>query len=155
MDVAASEFYDEKKKQYNLKFKNEDGTSHWLSGEELGKLYLSMIEKYPIISIEDPFDQDDFESYGKLLASIKAAGHKTQIVGDDLTVSQVSRVKMAIERKACNALLLKVNQVGTVTGAIDAAKLAFSDNWHVMCSHRSGETEDVFISHLVVGLGTQ
>lgn len=62
---------------------------------------------------------------------------------------------MAIEKKACNALLLKVNQVGTVTGAIDAAKLAFSDGWHVMASHRSGETEDVFIAHLVVGLGTE
>ncbi|CAL6038288.1 Enolase [Hexamita inflata] len=155
MDVAASEFYDEKKKAYNLKFKHENGESQFLSGEELGKLYLSFAEKYPIVSIEDPFDQDDFESYGKLLAGIKAKGLKCQVVGDDLTVSQASRVKMAIDRKACNALLLKVNQVGTVSGAIEAAKLAFSDNWHVMVSHRSGETEDVFISHLVVGLGTE
>jgi len=155
MDVAASEFYDDKKKAYNLKFKNTDGEEHWLSGEELAKLYLSFVEKYPLISIEDPFDQDDFESYARLLKLLKDGKHKTQIVGDDLTVSQASRVKMAIEKKACNALLLKVNQVGTVSGAIEAAKLAFSDNWHVMVSHRSGETEDTFIAHLVAGLGTE
>lgn len=155
MDVAASEFYDEQKKAYNLKFKNEDGQSRWLSGKELAELYISFIERYPVISIEDPFDQDDFESYAHLLSTIKAKGLKCQIVGDDLTVSQASRVRMAIEKKACNALLLKVNQVGTVSGAIEAAQLAMSDGWKVMASHRSGETEDCFIAHLVVGLGTQ
>lgn len=155
MDIAASEFYDDKKKAYNLKFKNTDGQEEWLSGEELGKLYVSFCEKYPIVSIEDPFDQDDFDSYAKLLKALKDGNHNVQIVGDDLTVSQVSRVKMAIAHKACNALLLKVNQVGTVTGAIEATQLAFSDNWHVMVSHRSGETEDVFIAHLTTGLGTQ
>lgn len=155
MDVAASEFYNEEKKMYNLKFKHENGESQFITGEDLGKLYLSLAEKYPIVSIEDPFDQDDFESYGKLLAAVKSKGLKCQIVGDDLTVSQAARVKMAIDKKACNALLLKVNQVGTVTGAIEATKLAFSDKWHVMVSHRSGETEDVFIAHLVAGLGTE
>jgi len=155
MDVAASEFYDEKKKMYNLKFKHENGESQFITGEELGKMYVSYAEKYPIVSIEDPFDQDDFESYGKLLASIKSKNLKCQVVGDDLTVSQASRVKMAIDKKACNALLLKVNQVGTVMGAIEAAKLAYSDKWHVMVSHRSGETEDVFIAHLTTGLGTE
>lgn len=71
MDVAASEFYDDKKKQYNLKFKNDNGESHWLSGKELSDLYVSFIEKYPVVSIEDPFDQDDFESYAHLLQTIK------------------------------------------------------------------------------------
>lgn len=155
MDVAASEFFDEKKQQYNLKFKHENGESHFVSGVELGDMYLALVGKYPIVSIEDPFDQDDFASYGRLLSNIKAKGYKCQIVGDDLTVSQAERVHMAIDKKACNALLLKVNQVGTVSGAIEAAKLAFSDNWHVMVSHRSGETEDTFIAHLVAGLGTE
>ena len=92
MDVAASEFFDEKKKQYNLKFKHENGETQYITGEDLGKLYVSYAEKYPIVSIEDPFDQDDFESYGKLLSAIKAKGLKCQVVGDDLTVSQASRV---------------------------------------------------------------
>ncbi|CAL6006634.1 Enolase [Hexamita inflata] len=108
MDVAASEFYDDKQKAYNLKFKHDNGETQFLSGEELGNLYLSFIEKYPIVSIEDPFDQDDFESYAQLLSNIKSRNLKCQVVGDDLTVSQASRVRMAISNKACNALLLKV-----------------------------------------------
>lgn len=151
MDAAASEFYDKETKMYNLNFKGEE--PKLLSGEQLSDLYVSWCKKYPIVSIEDPFDEDDFESFAKLLATIKAEGLKTQIVGDDLTVSQVSRVRMAVEHKACNALLLKVNQVGTVSGAINAANLAMSNGWAVMASHRSGETEDTFISHLAILMG--
>jgi len=151
MDVAASEFYLENK-GYDLDFKtpNNDG-SKVISGDALGDLYKGFIAKYPIISIEDPFNEDDFESYGKLTAAI---GGKIQIVGDDLLVTNPKRIQTAIDNKACNSLLLKVNQIGTVTESIDAAKLATSAGWTIMVSHRSGETEDNFIADLVVGLGT-
>ncbi|TPX35073.1 phosphopyruvate hydratase [Synchytrium microbalum] len=148
MDVAASEFFKDGK--YDLDFKNSaSDPSKFLSGVELGDLYRSFIKDYPIVSIEDPFDQDDFESYASLHKS-----ETIQIVGDDLTVTNPERIQMAIEHKACNGLLLKVNQIGTVTESIRAAKLANSDGWGVMVSHRSGETEDTFIADLVVGLGS-
>ncbi|KAJ3123444.1 phosphopyruvate hydratase, partial [Irineochytrium annulatum] len=148
MDVAASEFYKDGK--YDLDFKNpkSEASSH-ISGEELANLYHSFINDYPICSIEDPFDQDDWESYSKFTASTPI-----QIVGDDLTVTNPVRIQTAIEKKACSGLLLKVNQIGTVTESIKAAKLAQSDGWGVMVSHRSGETEDTFIADLVVGLKT-
>lgn len=152
MDAAASEFYDKDAKVYNLNFKGE--TPRNISGEELAKLYLSWCKEFPIVSIEDPFDEDDFESFADLLRRIKEEGLNVQIVGDDLTVSNSERVKMAEEHKACNALLLKVNQIGSVQKAIDAALLAQSYGWSVMVSHRSGETEDTFIAELVAGLGT-
>ena len=99
--------------------------------------------------MEDPFDQDDWEAYSKLTAETEI-----QIVGDDLLVTNPKRIATAVEKKACNALLLKVNQIGTVTEAIKAHKAAKSEGWDTMVSHRSGETEDVFIADLVVGLGT-
>ncbi len=105
---------------------------------------------YPLVSVEDGFDQDDWEGWCNFT---KAEGHKLQVVGDDLLVTNLSRIQQAIEKKACNALLLKLNQIGTVTEAISAAQLAFKNGWNVMVSHRSGETEDTFIAHLVVGLG--
>ncbi|KAJ3116952.1 Enolase [Physocladia obscura] len=148
MDVAASEFYKDGK--YDLDFKNPaSAPDEHISGEKLAELYQSFIKDYPIVSIEDPFDQDDWESYHKLTSAVKI-----QIVGDDLTVTNPLRIQTAIEKKACNALLLKVNQIGTVTESIRAAKLAQSDGWGVMVSHRSGETEDTFIADLVVGLRT-
>ncbi|KAJ3342423.1 hypothetical protein HDU83_006096, partial [Entophlyctis luteolus] len=148
MDVAASEFYKDGK--YDLDFKNPDSDpSTYISGEELASLYKSFIHEYPIVSIEDPFDQDDFESYNSLTCSVSI-----QIVGDDLTVTNPIRIQMAIDQKACNGLLLKVNQIGSVTESIRAAKLSQSDGWGVMVSHRSGETEDTFIADLVVGLRT-
>jgi enolase len=101
------------------------------------------------VSIEDGFDQDDFESYAKLRASVEI-----QLVGDDLTVTNPKRIQMAIDKKAVNALLLKVNQIGSLTESIRAAKLSQSAGWGVMVSHRSGETEDTFIADLVVGLRT-
>ncbi|KAJ3097956.1 hypothetical protein HDU97_004413 [Phlyctochytrium planicorne] len=148
MDVAASEFYKDGK--YDLDFKNPNSDpSKYLSGEELAKLYHSFIAEYPIVSIEDPFDQDDWESYHKFTASTDI-----QIVGDDLTVTNPERIQTAIEKKAVSGLLLKVNQIGTVTESIKAAKLSQGDGWGVMVSHRSGETEDTFIADLVVGLKT-
>ncbi|RKP06100.1 enolase [Thamnocephalis sphaerospora] len=150
MDVAASEFY--KAGQYDLDFKNAASEpSAWISGEELGDLYSSFVAEYPIVSIEDPFDQDDWAAWTKLTEKI---GSKVQIVGDDLTVTNPLRIQDAIEKKACNGLLLKVNQIGTVTESIKAANMAREDGWGVMVSHRSGETEDTTIADLVVGLGT-
>jgi len=116
--------------------------------EDMVDYYLDLIRTYPIVSLEDPFDQDDFSPYAELMKKTRI-----QIVGDDLLVTNVNRIKMALERKLCNALLLKVNQIGTLTEAIDAAKMAFEHHWHVMVSHRSGETEDTFIADLAVALG--
>jgi enolase len=151
MDVAASEFL-LKNGKYDLDFKtaNNDGSdSH--TGAEIAAIYGDLCEKYPIISIEDPFDQDDWESYAAFTAAI---GDKVQVVGDDLLVTNVSRIAEAQEKKACNALLLKVNQIGSVTESIDAVKMAKRNGWGVMTSHRSGETEDNYIADLAVGLCT-
>jgi len=150
MDVAASEFYKDGK--YDLDFKTENnGGKEVRSGEELAALYQEFVKEYPVISIEDPFDQDDWESYSKLTAAL---GKDTQIVGDDLLVTNPKRIATGIEKKACNALLLKVNQIGTVSESIQAFKDAKAAGWGTMVSHRSGETEDSFIADLVVGLGT-
>ena len=109
-----------------------------------------MIRKFPIISVEDGFAQDDWEGWSLFSEEL---GKKIQIVGDDLLVTNIGRIKRALEHKACNALLLKVNQIGTVTESIDAASISFKNKWNVVVSHRSGETEDSFIADLAVGLG--
>ena len=148
MDVASSEFYKPEEKKYDLDFKNPDSDkSKWITYEQLADQYKQLAAKYPIVSIEDPFAEDDWEAWSYF--------YKTsdfQIVGDDLTVTNPEFIKKAIETKACNALLLKVNQIGTITEAINAAKDSFAAGWGVMVSHRSGETEDVTIADIVVGL---
>ncbi|MFA5931666.1 MAG: phosphopyruvate hydratase [archaeon] len=149
MDVAASEFYDATQKAYNLTFKSKEAT--WMSGDKMIQYYADLAKNYDIVSIEDPFDQDDWDSYAKLT---KLIGKEVQIVGDDLLVTNVKRIKTGIDKKACNALLLKVNQIGSITESINACKMAQSAGWGVMVSHRSGETEDAFIADLVVGLRT-
>ncbi|KAK3015723.1 hypothetical protein RJ639_005923 [Escallonia herrerae] len=151
MDVAASEFYGTDK-TYDLNFKEEgnDG-SQKISGEQLKDLYKSFVNEYPIVSIEDPFDQDDWDHYSLMTAEI---GEHVQIVGDDLLVTNPKRVEKAIKEKTCNALLLKVNQIGSVTESIEAVKMSKRAGWGVMASHRSGETEDTFIADLSVGLST-
>jgi|SRR3989344_1648321 len=143
LDPAASEFYDDKNDRYTIIGKK-------YSKGELVDFYKSLSAKFPIISIEDGFSQDDWAGWSMVNKSI---GSKIQIVGDDNLVTNIKRIKTAIEEKACNALLLKVNQIGTVTESIDAANLAFKNKWNVVVSHRSGETEDSFIADLVVGLG--
>ena len=110
---------------------------------------MEIIDAYPVVSFEDPFDQDDWNGFTEITKKI---GDKVQIVGDDLLVTNAKRIKTGIEKKACNALLLKVNQIGSVTESIDASNLAKEHKWGVMVSHRSGETEDSFIADLVVGL---
>lgn len=148
MDVAASEFYADG--NYNLDFKSKQPNPESIvTPDALANIYKEMIAKYPVISIEDAFEQDDWAAWSKFHSEVGI-----QLVGDDLTVTNTERINLAIERKACNCLLLKVNQIGSVTESIDSCKLAQSNGWGVMVSHRSGETEDAFIADLVVGLGT-
>ncbi|GAA5804325.1 enolase [Helicostylum pulchrum] len=148
MDCAASEFYVDGK--YDLDFKNPNSKPEdRITGQQLSELYKSFADKYPVVSIEDAFDQDDWENWSHLLEN-----SNFQLVGDDLTVTNPKRIVTAIEKKACNALLLKVNQIGTVTESIQAALDSQAAGWGVMVSHRSGETEDTTIADLVVGLRT-
>jgi enolase len=142
MDAAASEFYDDN--IYNI-----DGKK--LSEEELLQYYLDLVQDYPLKSIEDPFDEKDFRSFANLTAKIDKT---MQIVDDDLTVTNIKILQRAINEKAGNALLLKVNQIGSLTEAINACKMSFENGFNVMVSHRSGETEDPFIADLAVGLCT-
>merc|ERR1712142_189304 len=148
MDIAASEFFKDGK--YDLDFKNpESDKEKWIDSDALLEMYKGFIKDYPVVSIEDPFDQDDWEGYAKLTAETEI-----QIVGDDLLVTNPKRIETAIQKKSCNGLLLKVNQIGSVTESIKAHNMAKAQGWGTMVSHRSGETEDVFIADLVVGLGT-
>lgn len=148
MDVAASEFYKDGK--YDLDFKNpQSDPAKWITGDQLSDMYQEFIADYPVVSIEDAFDQDHWDAWSALTKKVSI-----QIVGDDLTVTNPKRIKIAVEKKACNCLLLKVNQIGSVSESIEACQLAQSNGWGVMVSHRSGETEDTFIADLVVGLCT-
>ncbi|MFH1657298.1 MAG: phosphopyruvate hydratase [bacterium] len=141
LDVAASEFY--VKGEYKMK----DVT---YSKEELLKYYLQLIKKYPLIGIEDPFAQDDWESFTEIT---KQLGSALCIIGDDFLTTNIERIKKAQSMQACNGLILKMNQIGTVSEAIAAAKYALDNNWQVFVKHRSGETTDDFIADLSVGLG--
>lgn len=154
LDVASSEFKVAGKDAYDLDFKTtgaDKDTSMTLSGDEMIAFYKSLIDKYPIVTIEDPFDQDDWENWSKIVAAV---GDKVQIVGDDLTVTNPVKIQEAIDTKAANCLLLKVNQIGSISESIDAVKLSKQNGWGVMTSHRSGETEDFYIADLAVGLCT-
>jgi len=142
LDIAASEFYNNGK--YILK-----GENKILSTEMLIKYYLELIDKYPIISIEDPFDQNDWEGFSKFTSLV---GEKIQIVGDDLFVTNKKYLQEGIDKKACNAILIKLNQVGTVSETLETIKLAREKGYRTIISHRSGETEDTTISDLAVGL---
>ena len=143
LDVASSELYDIESDKYNLLSENE-----YYSSEELINYYQDLCSKYPIISIEDGLDQNDWQGWIKMN---KIMGKKIQLVGDDLTVTNTEKLKKAIDQKAINAILIKLNQIGTVTETLDAIKLAQKNNLGVVISHRSGETEDVTISDLAVG----
>jgi enolase len=137
MDCAASEFWNESSKKYDLHFKDEKLSKSipHVSNKELNAIYEQYAAKYPIVSIEDPFDQDDWEGWTMIT---KGLGSKIQIVGDDLLVTNKSRIDSAIKQKACNALLLKVNQIGSLTESIEAAEKSINNGWGVMVSHRSG-----------------
>ncbi|GAB3939353.1 phosphopyruvate hydratase [Corynebacterium tapiri] len=140
LDVASSEFFENG--VYNF-----EGGQH--SAEEMIAVYSKLIEEYPIVSIEDPLQEDDWEGYTKLTAEI---GDKVQIVGDDFFVTNPKRLAEGIEKKAANALLVKVNQIGTLTETFDAVDLAHRNGYRTMMSHRSGETEDTTIADLAVAL---
>jgi enolase len=144
LDPAASEIYENG--FYLLK---KEGRK--LSGEEMIAFYEDWVSRYPIISLEDGLAEDDWATWQTLTQRL---GHKVQIVGDDLLVTNVTRVQRAISEKACNALLCKVNQIGTLTEAIAAVDMSLRAGWNVVVSHRSGETEDTTIADLVVGLNT-
>lgn len=148
MDVAASEFYKDGK--YDLDFKNPNSNPNdYLERDALKAMYEDFINSYPIVSIEDPFDQDDWDAWTSLNTATQI-----QIVGDDLTVTNPKRIQIAVDKNACNCLLLKVNQIGSVTESIRAHQLAKKNGWGTMVSHRSGETEDSTIADIVVGLST-
>ncbi len=144
LDPATSEIYDEAEKVYVLK---KEGRR--LRGEEMVRFWEDWVNRYPIVSIEDGLAEDDWEHW-RLLH--EALGERVQLVGDDLLVTNVKRIARAIEERACNALLLKVNQIGTLTEAMAAAQMAQRAGWNVVVSHRSGETEDTTIADLAVAL---
>lgn len=144
LDVAASELYQDGK--YHLATEDRSLTS-----DEMVDWLVELAEKYPIASIEDGLAEDDWKAWDKLTARI---GEKLQIVGDDLLVTNVEFLKRGIEEKAANAILVKLNQIGTLSETIDAVKMAHEAGWRAVISHRSGETEDTTIADLVVGLAT-
>jgi enolase len=144
LDPAASEFFEDGK--YVLK---KEGRT--LTGAEMVEFYADWVKKYPIISIEDGLNEDDWDSWVLMMERL---GDKIQIVGDDLLVTNVERVQKAIDLRTCNSLLCKVNQIGTLSEAIAAVQLAQRAGWTVVVSHRSGETEDATIADLAVALNT-
>src|SRR5574341_1062113 len=146
LDPAASEFFEEETKTYNLR---KEGKK--LTGEQMVEFWAKWIKDYPILSLEDGLAQDDWDSW-KLLT--KTLGDKTQIVGDDLLVTNPERVRRAIKENAANALLVKVNQIGSLTETIEAVELCHRAGWRAVTSHRSGETEDATIADLAVALNT-
>lgn len=142
LDVAASEFYNE---DDNLYYFNDTK----MNSDELMNYYEELIDKYPIVSIEDPFEQNDFDSLSKLTKKI---GDRVQLVGDDFFVTNKEYLEKGIKKKAGNAILLKVNQIGTVTETLETIELAKKNNYKTIISHRSGETEDTYIADFAVGL---
>ena len=144
LDPAASELYDEETKTYNLR---KEGKK--LNGAEMVEFWANWVRQYPIVSIEDGLAQDDWESWKLMVAQL---GDKLQIVGDDLLVTNPERVRRAIKENAANALLVKLNQIGTLTETIEAVEACHRNGWRAVTSHRSGETEDSTIADLAVAL---
>jgi enolase len=147
LDVAASEFYDEKSKRYAFK-----DPKIWWTPEQLHALYDRWLAKYPLVSIEDPFAEDDWDNWKEFTAR---AGKRVQIVGDDLFVTNMKRLQMGIRKKVGNAILIKVNQIGSLTETMRAIALARKAKYRVIISHRSGETADTFIADLAVATNAE
>jgi len=144
LDPAASSFYDGNRGTYYL-----DGK--YLTAPQLVDFWTGLSETYPIVLIEDPFQEEDFDSFAALTKKI---GSRIQIVGDDIFVTNVERIQTGIEKHAANSVLIKLNQIGTMTETISAIKLTLDNGWKAVVSHRSGETEDTAIADFVVGMGT-
>lgn len=167
MDIAASEFYDKDMHMYDLKKKTHgvggsdlpfsppkplEEKGRYVTSRELIEIYRDLLSRYPIISIEDGFDENDLEGWSMFYREL---GARVEIIGDDLTVTNMRRIQLAEENKCCNSLLLKINQIGSITEAMEAVMLCRKYGWKVMTSHRSGETQDDFIADAAVGLGTE
>jgi enolase len=144
LDPAASELFDGDKKRYLLRREGKE-----LTGEQMVAFWKSWVDQYPIVSIEDGLAEDDWSSWKMMTAEL---GDRIQLVGDDLLVTNPERVRKAIGEKACNALLVKLNQIGTLTETIEAVELCQRAGWRAVTSHRSGETEDTTVADLAVGL---
>lgn len=147
MDVASSEWKGKKKGEYHLPKANKDYTT-----DELIKHWAELVDKYPIISIEDPLDEEDWDGWTKIT---KELGDKVQLVGDDLFVTNVKRLQKGIDLSAGNAILIKLNQIGSVSETLDAIKLAHDNGYATIVSHRSGETEDTTIADLAVAMNSK
>ena len=141
LDVAATEFFEGE--SYNMKTGQK-------STEEMIDYYGQLVDEFPIIAIEDPLEENDFEGWSKISERLEQT-----IIGDDLLVTNVERIKEAIELDSCNGMILKVNQIGTITESLEAAGLAKENDWKIVVSHRSGETTDSFIADFAVGIGSQ
>ena len=146
LDVAASEIFDSASQRYSLASEGKE-----LSSEGMIQYYVDLVNKYPISSIEDGLSEDDWEGWSNMYTHL---GEKIQIVGDDLTVTNVERLQKAIDLKAMNAILIKLNQVGTMTETIQTIELAEKNGLASVISHRSGETEDTTIADFCVAMGT-
>jgi len=144
LDCAASQFFKDGK--YNFEGKNR-------KREELSDFYQDLVKEYPILFLEDPFSQDDWEGWNKINSKLKIKNEKLLIVGDDLTVTNPKRTQQAHKKEACNGIILKPDQIGTVSEALQVAKLAKSFGWKIIVSHRSGDTCDDFIADFAVGIG--
>ena len=147
MDVAASEFYDPETKKYTLKA--DKGT--FTAEEMVNDYYAKLIEEFPILTIEDGLDENDWEGWKYMQDTI---GDKIQLVGDDLYVTTPARIEKGIELGCSNSVLIKINQIGTITETLEAIEMAKRAGWTAVVSHRSGETEDTSIADLVVGMQT-
>lgn len=145
IDIAASQFYE--KGLYKTKIGN-------FTKEGLLNYYSDLIKKYPILGLEDPFAEDDWQAWRMLIEKCKLKIENFLVIGDDLLTTNPKRIKMAKEKRACNSAIIKINQIGTVTKAIEAAKLARSFGWKIIVSHRSGETNDDFIADFAIGIGS-
>jgi enolase len=142
LDVASSELWDAKKKTYNL-----EGEGKELDGKGMVDFYAKLCEQFPIVSIEDGMAENDWDGW---VALTKALGDRVQLVGDDLFVTNVERIRTGIEKNASNSVLVKVNQIGTLTETLESVEMAHRNGWTTIISHRSGETEDTFIADLAV-----
>ena len=147
LDAAASEFYNKKNNLYSISLNG--GQKQQLSSSEMVDFWTDLVSKYPIISIEDALDEDDWQGWSQLTKKI---GSKIQLVGDDLFVTNKKRLLHGLNNNIANAILIKLNQIGTLTETMDTIKLAKENNYKTIISHRSGETEDVTIADLSVGV---
>jgi enolase len=147
IDAASSEFYDAKQKKYELKLEKRK-----FSAVEFAALYGAWLKKYPIVSLEDPFAEDDWESWQNFTQALKRKNGKTLLVGDDLFTTNPKRLQKGIDMGVASAILIKLNQIGTLTETLETIKLARQKDYKVIISHRSGETYNTFIADLAVGV---